>query len=471
MVAARGPGATPWVAIIVVTAGTTVFTVMQGLTYPLLALILSRSGASSWVVGLNASMVPLGMLVAGPAAAQLVQSFGGYRLAVASLVGSGLAFLAIRLVGAPVAWLGIRFVIGFLVTCLFVATDTWVQQLAPDRVRGRVMGLYSALLSAGLAVGPLVLLVAGTRGWEPFLIGACFPAVAVVLLVLVRRRLPKVRHEQGASMRTFARAAPLLLVSVAVVAFADQGALTLLPLYVLGHGLSVHAASVALVVMIAGSVALLYPIGWLADRHRRSLVTVGCAAATAGLSLFLLVAVQSRLALLVVLFMLGGAYFGVYTLALVTLGERHEGAALVAGNASFGAVWGAGGLIGAPVIGGAMSVLGPSGFPVTFAAIFGLLAVALASSRGGPRLASGRRPARSRGKQVSSFAGSAAQGRGDDARDQDRIEWIEHRPLRRRLRSSSGDMRRGPRISSRSSVPQGEVGLRGIRQQMRTAAC
>ena len=77
---------TAWRPIVAVAISATVFTAMQGLTYPLLSLILDRAGIAAWLIGANAAMTPLGMMAAAVAAAQIVHRFGAYRLAVASLV-------------------------------------------------------------------------------------------------------------------------------------------------------------------------------------------------------------------------------------------------------------------------------------------------------------------------------------------------------------------------------------------------
>jgi hypothetical protein len=86
------------------------------------------------------------------------------------------------------------------------------------------------------------------------------------------------------------------------------------------------------------------------------------------------IAVRVPLLFWVVVFIWGGAYYAIYTLSLVRLGERFRGAALVAGNAAFAAMWGAGGLVGTPVIGAAMQAWGPVGLSVVLTGLFILLA-------------------------------------------------------------------------------------------------
>ncbi|SEG13479.1 Predicted arabinose efflux permease, MFS family [Thermomonospora echinospora] len=377
-----------WPAIVAVALSASVFTVMQGLTYPLLAVLLDRGGVSEGLNGLNAAMMPLGMLLAAPAASPLVRRLGAYRVAVVSLVTVAGCLLAIGAVRHPLPWLPLRLAIGFFLACIFVTTDTWINELAPERLRGRILGLYSALLSVGFAVGPALLTLVGTRGWAPFLLGACCPIAALLPLMLTRGSLPsRGRQEEGMRLRAFLPLAPLLLLCVGAAAFADQGAMSLLPLYALREGLSEDGANLALVTMISGSIALMYPIGWLADRISRPVMLAACALLTAVCAALLPVGVHSPGAFGALVFVWGGAYYAIYTLSLVILGERFYGPALVAGSAAFGALWGVGGMIGPPVIGTSMRLLGPGGFPLTFTLIFLAVAVTLgaAAARSRPR--------------------------------------------------------------------------------------
>jgi fucose permease len=71
--------------------------------------------------------------------------------------------------------------------------------------------------------------------------------------------------------------------------------------------------------------------------------------------------------------MWGALSYGIYTVALVELGERFSGAMLVAGNAAFALMWGIGGMAGPPATGALMDAIGIQGLPVGFA----LLCIAL----------------------------------------------------------------------------------------------
>jgi predicted MFS family arabinose efflux permease len=128
--------------------------------------------------------------------------------------------------------------------------------------------------------------------------------------------------------------------------------------------------------MIAGTIGFQLPIGWLADHVPARVLYIICVVWTAVAAALMPIAVRAPYWWLLVFFW-GGAYYAIYTLSLVRLGERFKGSALAAGNAAFAAMWGLGGLVGTPLAGSAMQLWGPIGLPITVAGVFALLAGAI----------------------------------------------------------------------------------------------
>jgi MFS family permease len=369
----------PWRPIVAVAAIATLFTAMQGLSYPLLAVILDRRGLPAGFIGLNTAMMPLGMILAAPVAAPLMQKIGGRALTAISICGAVVGFLLIGAIANPWAWMPLRLLLGMSLACLFVVSDTWMIELATEHARGRVVGLYSMLQSVGFAVGPALLLLVGTQGWAPFLAGAVCGLLALIPLFSTRSELPRSAVEAGPGVSTlaFMSTAPLLLAGIAAAALADQVAMSMLPIFTLRHGLTVNGSNLTLVVMIAGTIGFQLPVGWLADHMPGRALYITCALWTAVTAALLPIAVRAPLSLWLLVFFWGGGYFAIYTLSLVRLGERFKGSALAAGNAAFAAMWGLGGLVGTPLAGGAMQLMGPTGLPIVVAGIFALLAGAI----------------------------------------------------------------------------------------------
>ena len=153
-----------------------VYGITLGMTSPLLSLILEARGTERTLIGLNAAMPALAMLVVSPALPRLVAGLGFRPFLFGCLAVELVSFLALPVFDHLYAWFPIRFVMGASAAGLFIVGETWVNQIAGEASRGRIMGLYVAVMSAGFGAGPLLLVLTGTEGWTPFLVGAAFIA-------------------------------------------------------------------------------------------------------------------------------------------------------------------------------------------------------------------------------------------------------------------------------------------------------
>ena len=355
------------------------FGLSQGLTYPLLSLILERQGVDPAIIGLNSAMTPLGIVVAASILPALASRVGSAPLALASTLALAGVIGMIGLLQSAAVWIPLRFLLGCGVSGLYVTSETWINSLAPATQRGRILGLFSTSLSLGFACGPLVLIVTGTSGASPFWAAIGIEIMGAALILSVFGRLPDVGARARVSILRFAPLAPFLLLVVGVVAAYDQSFLTLFPIYVTAQGFSAHDTVVAVMVWAAGNILFQVPIGALAARwSRRGTTVLLCGVTIAGALLLPAArAAGNRIApaLWSLLFIWGPASYGVYTLALGELGSVFKGGNLVAGNAAFAMMWGLGGLIGPSIIGLAMHATGPGGLPLALGCVYGMLLV------------------------------------------------------------------------------------------------
>lgn len=376
---------TPWAAIAGVIATVSVFAIAQGLTYPLLSFILERQGASPSLIGVSAAMTPLGFILSAPVIPSLVQRFGAGRTA---LVCTALGATLLALIGWTQdvwLWFPLRFLLGFSINPLYVISETWMLMLTPRATRGRIMGIYTSIVSAGFAAGPLTLTIVGTQGWAPFLVGITAFCLCTLCLAAALPRLPGFHEaDDHASIGRFVPLARLLLLAVMVTAAVEQSVLSLMSIYARSYGSSEATTSLLLAVFVAGNIALQFPLGMIAERIGPSKGLVFCASATAVGCLLLPVLFASPL-IWPLAFVLGAVSFGIYTMALIELGNRFSGPMLIAGNAAFALFWGVGGIAGPPATGAVMDVVGIQGLPLTTSALCLALAVLLLARRRTPR--------------------------------------------------------------------------------------
>lgn len=117
--------------------------------------------------------------------------------------------------------------------------------------------------------------------------------------------------------------------------------------------------------LLIGYLALTIPIGWLADKMERQvlLFLCGCLFLACSISLPLIVHIKSII--WPVQFLLGASGSGIYTLAMILIGQQFKGSDLATASAAFGFLFGIGHLIGPLISGVSMRILDPDGFPIT----------------------------------------------------------------------------------------------------------
>ncbi len=359
-----------------------------GALVPLMALSLERRGVDASVIGLNAAMFPLAVLTVGPLLPRFLGRFGTVRSLYIGLGVTALSALLLPLLPGLGAWFVLRFVGGAAASIQWVISETWLNMVATERDRGRIMGLYAAVLAGGFAVGPVVIGLVGIEGWLPFLLVAIAVALAAVPVVFAAGLAPRMPAHQGMPLAAILRAQPLVLVSGLGGGLMDFALFAFLPIYGIGHGMAEASAVFMLSIFIGGNVLLQIPIGWLADRFGRSKLLLVVILTTLAGALLLPFAVASTWTLYPLLFVWGGTTFAIYTLGLGLLGDGFPRAQLAAANVALVMVYEIGSAIGPTLSGSAIDLFGVEGLVgvVALSATALLGAFLVIGSRGsGPR--------------------------------------------------------------------------------------
>jgi MFS family permease len=250
-------------------------------------------------------------------------------------------------------WSILRFVFGAALGVLFTVGESWVNKLAPDGARGRVLALYATTFTLFQLIGPaLVALLAGRIAWPFAACGALF-LLSVPGLALMSNRSHSIGDEHAASWKIVGPRMPVIILGTAYFALFDALALSLLPLFGMRHGIPLEQALLSATVMLIGNTTLQFPLGWLADRIGRARVHMGCGLVACLLLPLMPLAVSLPWLWWALLYVLGGAAGGIYVLALVACGERFSGQRLVAATAIINATWGISGS-GGPLLTGAL---------------------------------------------------------------------------------------------------------------------
>ena len=338
-----------------------------GVGLPLVPLALEQQGYDKLTIGIVSAAWAVGMLSFGTRIPQLAARFGAVPAIVGAVVIGALINCAYTLTSGPIVWAMLTFLHGVIGGVPWVVSEIWMNVVVEERRRGRVMGIYAAMVALGMALGPLVLQVVGVYGPLPFLTGAALSLLVAAPLLPHWRTAPRIRIDQSSGFVTVVMLAPLAMFAAFACGLGEQVAFSFLPVYAVGAGVSADTGALWLSAFVMGNVVLQWPIGWLADHADRRIVLAGCSIASAVLVMALpLVSAQSSGAIVVVM-LWGGVSFSIYPVGLALLGQRFRGGDIARANTAFSLIYILGGLIGRPTTGAAMDAVGEPGLGWTLA--------------------------------------------------------------------------------------------------------
>jgi MFS family permease len=342
-----------------------------GLIIPLTSIALESRGVSAVAIGFNATMYSLAVLSTGPFLPVVIQRIGLLRTMIAGALLSGIFVVGLWLNDALWFWYLLRFCLGITGALHWVSSEAWINAMAPEGSRGRIVGAYTTVWTMGIAAGPLLLRLIGVGGGRPFVLSGLIMGGAALPLLLV----PKVETNQllpaHHSVLGMIWVSPLTTAAGFISGFLETGVLSLLPVYGMRIGLETAYALTLVSIFSVGSFVCQPFIGWIADRMSFRFIAL----LTAVLSVVVVPLVHYSLSLAlmagVLLFVWGGSVGAFYTLGMLNIGKVFKNSNLTSASSMFVMAYTFGMVVG-PLLGGAsMQLLGTAGLP----AVMGMLPI------------------------------------------------------------------------------------------------
>ncbi|RAI38645.1 MFS transporter [Rhodoplanes roseus] len=350
----QSPSSSTLLARGAIIATAAIFGLTYSLSAALIALDLAERGLSEALIGANAAMHAVGVLVMAVLLPRLTARLGLRRAVIGSLLSAALLLCLFPALPLVWLWFPLRILLGAASEVLFVLSETWLNALSSEATRARTMAAYTAAMSVGFALGPLLLSLVGSDGFLPYAIGAALAGGAAAIVVSPSIAAPDIADPGHGNPLHSMRLAPVAMAATALNAAVETAGLTFLTLYAMSVGWEESQATQLMTCMMAGAIVLQLPIGWLGDKIDRQTLIVLLAALSAAGAVAWPWALEVRSAIYPLLFVWGGLFVGIYTIMLTIVGSRFSGSAIIGIYAGMGVFWGVGALIGPTLAGIAM---------------------------------------------------------------------------------------------------------------------
>ena len=342
-----------------------------------LAFLLLAAGLFGTLLGVRSELVKLptavsslisasyylGFLVGSRAALSALGRVGHIRVfaALASLLSA--AMLTVGLTESAPAWAWLRFVTGLCLAGQYVVAESWLNDLATNENRGRLLAIYAVVTSGAFGMGQLLLFRMDARAITGFAIASIITSLAVAPVALSEEAVaPGVTERQNISLRDLAKVVPTGVGSCLLVGVA-HGALTgMAAIYATRVGLSTGRIGLFVAAPNIGGMLLHWPVAAASDDIDRRAVGFAASCTAIGAAVLLLLGPSTSSMALLLMAALGGFSYPLYSIAAAYANDWIEPEHVNAAASQLVTLYGLGAVIGPFVAAGMMIAVGAKGF-------------------------------------------------------------------------------------------------------------
>ena len=353
-----------------------------------LALLLVTAGVYSTLVGIRAELKQLPTLVSGGITTAYYAGFllgSWYTLRALKQVGhirvyaalASLLSASVLITGvydSPLIWIIMRSSTGFCFAGLYVVAESWLNGLASNTFRGRLLAMYNVVTIGAYGAGQLLVFNFDARTLTGFAFAAVVSSLAVIPVVMSEQAAtPNVDNHTHITMRELAKIVPTGAGTILLVGLAHGGMLGMAVIYATREGLGVGRVGILIAAINLGGMALTWPISSASDDLDRRIIGVLSTLAVIVLGLVMLTQTPSSWFTTALLFAIGGFSFPLYAVGGAYTNDWVSQEQMGAAASQLVTLYGFGAMIGPLVAAPFLDIIGTQGFAWSIISLHALI--------------------------------------------------------------------------------------------------
>ena len=315
----------------------------------------------------------------------LVSKVGHIRVFAAFASMASLSSLIHALFVDPIVWTLARFLTGFSMIGILIIVESWLNDRATNKTRGKVLSLYMFFTFFAFTIGNLLLNIGSRNSYEPVILISLLFSVALIPILLTKRKPPTFKKTSSIRIKELLKISPFGSFSMFCTGFIFAAMFAMLSVYAVTMNLTVFEISILLVGTTLAGAIFQWPIGYLSDKYDRRVIVIGCCIASfifgvlsimsSGIYFESLVAEEmvrfnyfssdgnmNKTNLFIFIILLSGMTLPMFALNLALVNDYIPKEKFVAAGAGLNIIFGLGAMAGPIICSILMSLLGPNGF-------------------------------------------------------------------------------------------------------------
>ncbi|MCH8104383.1 MAG: MFS transporter [Proteobacteria bacterium] len=316
--------------------------IANGLQGTLLGIRAGIEGFSIFTTGIMMSGYFIGIFMGSFLAPYLVKRVGHIRVfsALASLASISILFHGMYV--SPAVWMAMRVVTGICFAGFFVVTESWLNDRASNKTRGKILSVYMLIVTFGIGSGQFLLNLAKPDAIDLFILTSIIISFGLIPILLTAKPAPVFDISEKMSVFELYRASPLAVIGNCLTGMAHGTIFGLGAIYASAILVDIKSISWFMACFMIGSLIMQWPVGYISDRLSRRLVMATISTISIVFSILAALAPKDSLIFYIYIVLLGGAAIPMYSICIAYANDRLEPRQIVAASGSLVMVAGIG---------------------------------------------------------------------------------------------------------------------------------
>jgi MFS family permease len=339
----------------------------NGLQGTLLALRAELDGFAIAAIGIIMSMYYCGYLAGWFIVPRMIKSVGHIRVFAGFASLASTTVLIQGLFVDPYLWSIVRFASGLSFVGLFIVAESWLNNIAPNKLRGQILSSYIFVINGGLFAGQFLINIGSIETMGLFVLVSVLISLSLVPVTLANKATPGFEEVENLPLKKLIKTSPLAVMCVLACGFMNAGMLGIGPVFAQNLGLDIAQISFLMASYVFGCAAVPLGAGWVSDRlDRRKVIISLC---FIGLIFSLWLVIDTGLIYACAL-MVGGCSTAIYSIGAAMMNDRLKTSQMTSATASLILVNGVGACISPILLGVLMQTVGLGSFFSAYCIVF-----------------------------------------------------------------------------------------------------
>lgn len=279
-------------------------------------------GFNDALIGLLMSAYFAGFLLGSVFAPRLIDRVGHIRTFAAVSALASVTILVHASFIEPWTWSAMRLVTGFAFSCIYVVTESWLNEAATNDSRGQILSVYMMILLGGTCAGQFMLGAADPAGATLFVVVSVMISVAAIPILMTVMRTPALETSERVSVLHLWGRAKMGVIGLVLIQWCSSMVYGMGAVYAARMALSAQEVAFFMGAIMGGAMLLQWPLGHLSDRVDRRWVMGGASLIAVAAGVYASTQMQAGWPLYLSALVFGGFSLSQYSLVVSSIHDH-----------------------------------------------------------------------------------------------------------------------------------------------------